>query len=71
MRLFIVSAEGHLYQLEQETMKKSILHSLDGRVKLIVLIFIIIYAVYTTNIFVLALLEIYLVALILVSQSFS
>ncbi len=63
-----MSAEGHLYELEKETMKKSILHSLDGRVKLLVLIFIIIYAVYTTNIYVLALLEIYLVALILISN---
>jgi len=63
-----VSAEGQLYKLEKETMKKSILHSLDGRVKLLVLIFIIIYAVYTTNIYVLALLEIYLVALILISN---
>ncbi len=63
-----MSAEGQLYRLERETMKDSILHSLDGRVKLIVLIFIIIYAVYTTNILILALIEIYLVSLILLSR---
>jgi cobalt/nickel transport system permease protein len=63
-----LSAEGQLYRLERETMKDSILHSLDGRVKLIVLIFIIIYAVYTTNILILALIEIYLVSLILLSR---
>jgi cobalt/nickel transport system permease protein len=63
-----LSAEGQLYRLERETMKESILHSLDGRVKLIVLILIIIYAVYTTNILILALIEIYLVSLILLSR---
>ena len=63
-----MSAEGQLYKLEKETMKKSFLHSLDGRVKLIVLILIIIYAVYTTNIIILGLMEIYLVSLILVSN---
>ena len=63
-----MSAEGQLYKLEKETMKESVLHSLDGRVKLIVLILIIIYAVYTTNIYILGLLEIYLVTLILVSN---
>ncbi len=63
-----MSAEGQLYRLERETMKESILHSLDGRVKLIVLILIIIYAVYTTNILILALIEIYLVSLILLSR---
>ena len=63
-----MSAEGQLYKLEKETMKESVLHSLDGRVKLIVLILIIIYAVYTTNIYILGLLEIYLVTLILISN---
>jgi len=63
-----LSAEGQLYRLERESMKESILHSLDGRVKLIVLIFIIIYAVYTTNILILALIEIYLILLILLSH---
>ena len=63
-----MSAEGQLYKLEKESMKDSILHSLDGRVKLIVLILIIIYAVFSTNIIVLALLEIYLIILILVSH---
>jgi cobalt/nickel transport system permease protein len=63
-----LSAEGHLYKLERESMKESILHSLDGRVKLIVLIFIIFYAVYTTNLLILALIEVYLISLILLSH---
>ena len=66
--VILLSAEGQLYKLEKETMKESVLHSLDGRVKLIVLILIIIYAVYTTNIYILGLLEIYLVTLILISN---
>ena len=63
-----MSVEEQFYRLERETMKESILHSLDGRVKLIVLIFIIIYAVYTTNILILALIEIYLISLIVLSR---
>ena len=66
-----MSAEGQLYRLEKETMKESILHSLDGRVKLIVLILIIIYAVYTTNIFILGLIEIYLVSIDFSFKSFA
>jgi cobalt/nickel transport system permease protein len=63
-----LSVEEQFYRLERESMKESILHSLDGRVKLIVLIFIIIYAVYTTNILILALIEIYLITLIVLSR---
>ena len=63
-----MSVEGQIYRLERESMKESILHSLDGRVKLIVLLFIIVYAVYTTNILILALIEIYLILLILLSR---
>ena len=40
--------------IEKETMKESALHSLDGRVKLIFLILIIVYAVFSTQIIVLA-----------------
>jgi len=49
-------------------MTENILHSLDGRIKLITLLLIIVFAVYTTQLIVLALLEIYLIALILVSR---
>jgi len=41
---------------------------MDGRVKLIILIFIIVYAVYTTNILVLAVMEAYLLLLIYISK---
>ncbi len=54
--------------VEQETSKDSILHSLDGRIKLISIILIIIYAVYTTDIFILAVTEVYLLLLILISK---
>lgn len=57
-----------LFELEKDTMTESVLRSLDGRVKLIILIGIIIFAVYTTNIVVLTVLEIYLVALLLISH---
>jgi cobalt/nickel transport system permease protein len=53
--------------IERETMKESVLHSLDGRVKLISLIIIIIYAVFSTQIIVLIALEIYLLLLIFIS----
>ncbi len=57
---------------EQETTKESFLHSLDGRIKLISLILIIIYAVYTTDILILVIAELYLLALIFISNiSFS
>lgn len=59
---------GSVREVERLSMKDNILHSLDGRVKLIVLIMIIIYAVYTTSMLVLALMEVYLIALLLVSQ---
>lgn len=55
------------YIIEKETMKESTLHSLDGRVKLISLILIICYAVFSTQIIVLAALEIYLLLLIYLS----
>ncbi len=63
-----MSGIGSVIDLEKETMKDSFLHLLDGRVKLIILLFIIVYAVYTTQIFVLAIMEIYLLFLIYLSQ---
>ncbi len=54
--------------IEQETEKESILHLMDGRVKLILLIFIVVYAVSSTQIVVMAFLELYLLILIYISQ---
>lgn len=54
--------------LEEETMKESFLHLLDGRVKLIVLVLITVYAVYTPQILVLVLMEFYLLLLIFLSH---
>lgn len=54
--------------IEKETMKESVLHALDGRVKLISLILIIIYAVFSTQIMVLMILEVYLLSLIYLSN---
>lgn len=56
------------YIIEKENLKESILHLLDGRVKLILLTFIIIYAVFSTQIIVLLALEAYLILLIYLSQ---
>jgi cobalt/nickel transport system permease protein len=53
---------------ETETSKNSFLHVIDGRVKLIILILIIVYAVYITEPLVLAILEIYLLILIYFSH---
>ncbi|MDR0911008.1 MAG: cobalt ECF transporter T component CbiQ [Methanobrevibacter sp.] len=54
--------------IEQESWKDSIIHSLDGRIKLIITFLIVIYAVYSTDLFVLFLIEIYLIALVLISK---
>ena len=43
---------GSVRELEKETDKESPLHSMDGRVKLISLIFIIVYAVFSTQLLV-------------------
>lgn len=53
---------------ETETTKNSFLHTIDGRVKLIILILIVVYAVYITEPLVLAILEIYLLILIYFSH---
>jgi len=57
-----------IINLENETMKESFLHLLDGRIKLVILVFITIYAVYTTEPMILVLLEAYLLLLIYLSQ---
>ena len=59
---------GSVSELEKHTVKDSVLHAIDGRVKLIILLFIIVYAVYTTDLLVLAIMEVYLIALIIVSH---
>ena len=59
---------GSVRELEKETDKESPLHSIDGRVKLVLLIFIIVYAVFSTQIFVMVILEIYLLLLIYLSN---
>jgi len=55
-------------KIEQESWKDSAIHRLDGRIKLILTILIIVYAVYTTDFLVLLLLEIYLIILLLFSK---
>ena len=57
-----------IVNLENETMKNSFLHLMDGRIKLVILVFITVYAVYTTEPLILVLLEIYLLLLIYLSQ---
>jgi cobalt/nickel transport system permease protein len=57
-----------IINLENETMKESFLHLLDGRIKLVILVFITVYAVYTTEPLILVLLEVYLLLLIYLSQ---
>jgi len=59
---------GSVRELEKETDKKSPLHSMDGRIKLILLIFIIVYAVFSTQIVVMMFLEVYLLLLIYLSN---
>ena len=54
--------------LEKETDKESPLHLIDGRVKLILLLFIIVYAVFSTQILVMVILEIYLLLLMYISK---
>jgi cobalt/nickel transport system permease protein len=55
-------------KIEQESNKDSIIHKLDGRIKLILTILVIVYAVYTTDFLVLLLLEMYLIILLLFSK---
>jgi len=55
-------------RIEQESWKDSAIHNLDGRIKLILTVSIIVYAVYTTDFLVLLLLEIYILILLLFSK---
>jgi len=59
---------GSVSELEKETEKESLIHSMDGRVKLIILLLIIVYAVFSTQIVVLIMLEVYLLLLIYISH---
>ncbi len=58
----------NISSIERETGKTSTLHSLDGRIKIISSMLIIVYAVYTTNLIVLSIMELYLILLILMSR---
>ncbi len=60
---------GSVTDVERTAMKDSVIHSLDGRVKLITLLFVVVFAVYTTQLIVLAILEFYLIALIILSRN--
>jgi cobalt/nickel transport system permease protein len=60
---------GSVRDVERTAIKDSVIHSLDGRVKLITLLLVVVFAVYTTQLIVLAILEFYLVALILLSRN--
>ncbi|MDI9618094.1 cobalt ECF transporter T component CbiQ [Methanothermobacter sp.] len=57
-----------LINIERESLKESSIHSLDGRVKLIITFIIIIFAVATQSITTLILMEIYLIILIFLSN---
>ena len=63
-----MNGAGSVNKLEKHTMNSSVLHTLDGRVKLIILLLIIVYAVYTTDLIVLLMMEVYLIAMIAVSH---
>lgn len=63
-----MSGVGTVSKLENHSVNNSVLHALDGRVKLIILLAIIVYAVYTTDLLVLAIMEFYLIVLIAVSH---
>ena len=63
-----MTSTNTLSELERKTQTKSPLHSLDGRIKLIILVAIIVYAVYTTDIRILAIIEVYLITLLLVAR---
>jgi cobalt/nickel transport system permease protein len=59
---------ANISSIEMESSKISTLHSLDGRIKIISSMLIIVYAVYTTNLIVLSIMELYLIMLILISH---
>lgn len=55
-------------RIEQESNKESLVHNIDGRVKLIITLVIVVYAVYSTELPILFLMELYLIFLILLSK---
>jgi len=57
-----------LFHIEQEAYKDSFIHNLDGRTKIIITLMAIIYAVYSSNIFILLFLELCLFFLIFLSK---
>ena len=57
-----------LTAIDRESRKESLMNSLDGRIKLISAMLIIVYAVTNTNLLVLIIMEIYLVILIALSN---
>jgi cobalt/nickel transport system permease protein len=63
-----MSAISSVRDIERETNKESPLHSMDGRIKLIILVFIIVYAVFSTQLMVMIFLEIYLLILMYISH---
>lgn len=58
----------NISSIEMEARKTSTLHALDGRIKIISCMLIIVYAVYTIDLVVLSIMELYLVLLILISH---
>ncbi|GAA5819632.1 MAG: cobalt ECF transporter T component CbiQ [Methanobrevibacter sp. CfCl-M3] len=54
--------------LEREARKKSVIHNLDSRIKLIMTLILIVYSVYTTKLLNLLLIEIYIIFLVLLSK---
>ncbi len=59
---------GELQQQDRYANQNSILHNIDGRIKLIVAVLIIVYAVVSTNYWILLILEIYLLLLVYISN---
>lgn len=57
-----------LAEIDREAEKQSPIHAIDGRIKLISALLIIVYAVYSTNLVILILMEIYLLILIYISN---
>lgn len=54
--------------IEQESLKNSFIHKIDGRVKIFFSLMIIVYAIYTTSFIALFLLELYILSLLLFSK---
>ncbi|MDI6882190.1 MAG: cobalt ECF transporter T component CbiQ [Methanothermobacter sp.] len=57
-----------LLSIERETLKESPIHHLDGRIKIIISLIIIVYAVSTSNLLILFIMEAYLLFLLSVSR---